>query len=206
VSEAEKKAARDAREDAAVPVDAADSTGAPPDADADPLPAEPALVLRDEFDRLRIERDDLLRSLVRLQADFENYRKRIERDRSAEYHRALGTAIEPILPVLDDLESALAAHRDAAYEKYREGFELIYRRLWAALAKLGLEPIEARGKKFDPHEHQAIDRVESLDQDDGTVLEVMRTGYRFRDRVLRPAMVRVAVHPSKIPPPSRMDN
>jgi len=153
-------------------------------------------VPREEFDALRAERDDLLKSLVRLQADFENYRKRIERDRAAEYHRAVSSAIEPILPALDDFERALEAHRDRAYEKYREGFEAIYRSLWAALAKLGLERIETAGKPFDPHEEQAVERVETHEHADNQVLAVLRPGYRFRDRVLRPAMVRVAVHPA----------
>ena len=171
---------------AAAPAD--DSAGAP-------AANAPAVVPRADFDALRTERDELLNSLVRLQADFENYRKRIERDRAAEYHRAVGTAIEPILPVLDDFERALETHRDPAYEKFREGFDLIYRRLWASLAKLGLKRIEAEGRPFDPHQHQAVERVESHDHPDGSVLAELAAGYTFHDRVLRPAMVRVAVHP-----------
>src|SRR5208282_3456050 len=140
----------------------------------DPPPAAPssppATVPREEFDAIRSERDDLLKSLVRLQADFENYRKRIERDRAAEHYRAVGTAIEAILPMLDDFERALETHRDPAYEKYREGFDLIYRRLWAALSKMGLERIEAEGKTFDPHQHQAVERVESTRHADGAVI------------------------------------
>ena len=162
-----------------------------------PAPASnQATVSREEFDAVRSERDDLLKSLVRLQADFENYRKRIERDRAAEHDRAVGTAIEAILPMLDDFERALETHRDPAYDKYREGFDLIFRRMWAALSKMGLQRIEAEGAIFNPHEHQAIERVESADHADGAILAVMSPGYRFRDRVLRPAMVRVAVHPA----------
>jgi molecular chaperone GrpE len=168
---------------------------APPAEDVAPAPAAPAVVARAEFDTLRAERDDLLNSLVRLQADFENYRKRIERDRAAEHHRAVAHAIEPILPVLDDFERALETHRDPGYEKFREGFDLIYRRLWGALAKLGLKRIESEGKQFDPHLHQAVERVESHDHPDGAVLAEFAAGYKFHDRVLRPAMVRVAVHP-----------
>jgi len=168
-----------------------------PPAGAIPAPAPNlAVVSREEFDAVRSERDDLLKSLVRLQADFENYRKRIERDRAAEHYRAIGTAIEAILPMLDDFERALETHREPSYEKYREGFDLIYRRLWAALSKMGLERIEAEGKTFNPHEHQAIERVESSDHADGAILAQLSPGYRFRDRVLRPAMVRVAVHPA----------
>jgi len=158
-------------------------------------PAAPEVVPREEFDAVRLERDDLIKSLVRLQADFENYRKRIDRDRAAEYHRAVGSAIEPLLPALDDFARALEAHRDPAYEKFREGFDRIYRRLWATLSKMGLQRIEAEGKPFDPHLHQAVERVESDREPDGTVLAELSPGYRFHDRVLRPAMVRVAVHP-----------
>ncbi|HUJ39121.1 MAG TPA: nucleotide exchange factor GrpE [Candidatus Acidoferrales bacterium] len=153
-------------------------------------------VARAEFDALRAERDELLNSLVRLQADFENYRKRIERDRAAEHHRAVASAIEPILPVLDDFERALETHRDPGYEKFRQGFDLIYRRLWAALHKLGLRRIEAAGKAFDPHLHQAVERVETREHADGAVLGELAPGYQFHERVLRPAMVRVAVHPA----------
>jgi molecular chaperone GrpE len=178
---------------------AASTAAEPPASSAVTAPAAPETVSREEFDAVRLERDDLLKSLVRLQADFENYRKRIERDRAAEYHRAVGSAIEPILPVLDDFARALEAHRDPAsdpaYTKFREGFDLIYRRLWATLSKMGLQRIEAEGKPFDPHEHQAVERIESPRDADGTVLAVLSPGYRFHDRVLRPAMVRVAVHP-----------
>ena len=173
----------------AVPAD-----DSPVGATSAPAPT-PATVSREEFDAVRSERDDLLKSLVRLQADFENYRKRIERDRAAEHYRAIGTAIEAILPMLDDFERALETHREPSYEKYREGFDLIYRRLWAALSKMGLERIEAEGKTFNPHEHQAVERIESAAHADGAILAQLSPGYRFRNRVLRPAMVRVAVHP-----------
>jgi molecular chaperone GrpE len=150
----------------------------------------------DALEQFRRDKEDLTRSLVRLQADFDNYRKRIDRDRAAESARTIAAVIEPLLPVLDGFERALAAHTDPAYEDYRKGFELIYRRLWDSLARLGLERIDALGKPFDPHVHQAVERVDSADHPDGTVLAEMQAGYRFRDRVLRPAMVRVAVHPA----------
>jgi molecular chaperone GrpE len=150
----------------------------------------------DALEQFRRDREDLTRSLQRLQADFDNYRKRIERDRATESSRSIALVVEQMLPVLDGFERALAAHTDPAYEDYRKGFDLIYRRLWESLARLGLERIEAAGKPFDPHVHQAVERVDSADHADGTVLAEMQAGYRFRDRVLRPAMVRVAVHPA----------
>jgi molecular chaperone GrpE len=174
-----------------------EAAGAPQNAGEElPVVVPAGAVSREEFDAVRAEREDLLNSLVRLQADFENYRKRIERDRAAEHYRAVGSAVEPILPILDDFERALETHRDPGYEKFREGFDLIYRRLWGALSKLGVKRIEAAGKQFDPHEHQAVERVESHDHPDGAVLAELAPGYRFHDRVLRPAMVRVAVHPA----------
>jgi molecular chaperone GrpE len=172
------------------------------DAGADPpAPEAPpsAAAAPDPLEVLRGEKDDLTRSLQRLQADFDNYRKRIERDRAAESSRAIGRAIEGLLPVLDGFERALAAHQDPEYQDYRQGFDLIYRRLWETLSRLGLERIEAEGKPFDPHVHQAVERVDSADHADGIVLGEMQAGYRFRDRVLRPAMVRVAVHPAPAP-------
>jgi len=157
---------------------------------------EAAAVL-EQLKQLTSEKDELRNSLVRLQADFANYRKRIERERSEDHRRSIGRLIEEILPALDALERALAAHDDPAYEDYRKGFELIYRQLWDALARHGLERIEAQGKPFDPHYHQAIERIESADHEDGTVIEVLQQGYRLKERVLRPAAVRVAVHPAQ---------
>jgi molecular chaperone GrpE len=180
---------------------AASAAAEPPPTSEITTPAAPEVVPREEFDAVRLERDDLLKSLVRLQADFENYRKRIERDRAAEYHRAVASAIEPVLPVLDDFARALDAHRDSSYGKFWEGFDLIYRRLWATLSKMGLQRIEAEGRPFDPHEHQAVERVESSEHADGTVLAELSAGYRFHERILRPAMVRVAVHPAAPPAP-----
>ena len=159
-------------------------------------PAPDAAALAEQVAKLQAEKDELWKSLVRRQADFENFRKRIERERHEHDQRALARTIEGLLPVLDAFERALAAHDDPTYAEYRKGFELIYRQLWDALARQGLERIEAEGKHFDPHLHHAIERVESEDHADGAVLEVLQRGYRLRERVLRPAIVRVAVHPS----------
>jgi molecular chaperone GrpE len=146
--------------------------------------------------KLQAEKQELLDSLVRRQADFENYRKRVERDRHHESRRGVAALVEGLLPVLDAFERALAAHDDPAYEDYRKGFQLIYRQLVDALTKHGLQRIETRGKAFDPHFHYAIERVESNDHPDGTVLEEFQAGYLFHDKVLRAAMVRVAIHPA----------
>jgi molecular chaperone GrpE len=149
----------------------------------------------EELAKLQAEKAELADTLVRRQADFENYRKRIERERKDESRRAQSRLIEDLLPVLDGFERALSAHDDPAYEEYRKGLELIYKGLWDTLARHGLERIDAAGKPFDPHVHQAIDRVETRDHPDGTVVEVLQEGYKIHDRVLRPSAVRVAMHP-----------
>jgi molecular chaperone GrpE len=156
-------------------------------------------VLAEQLAALKAEKEELWQTLVRRQADFENYRKRIEREHHEASRGAVARLIESLLPVLDAFERALAAHDDPAYEDYRKGFELIYRQLWEALARQGVERIEAEGKRFDPHVQQAIERVETDAYDDGTVIEVLQPGYRLREKVLRPATVRVAVHPSAKP-------
>jgi molecular chaperone GrpE len=151
--------------------------------------------LADMVAQLQAEKQELLDNLVRRQADFENYRKRIERERHHESRRGVASLMEELLPVLDAFERAVAAHDNPAYEDYRKGFQLIYRQLVDALVKHGLQRIETRGKAFDPHFHYAIERVESTEHPDGTVLEEFQAGYLFHDKVLRPAMVRVAIHP-----------
>jgi molecular chaperone GrpE len=148
-----------------------------------------------ELRKLSTDLDELRETLLRRQADFDNYRKRIERERGEEAKRATGRVIEALLPVLDGFEQALAAHREAEYENYRKGFELIYKQLLENVAKLGAERIDPAGKAFDPHLHQAVDRAETTEHADGSILQVFQPGYMFNGRVLRPAMVRVAVHP-----------
>ena len=167
--------------------------------DGDPKPTvAPAsdMGLSEQERRMLAEMEDLKNTLIRRQADFENYRKRIERERQQDRHRGVEAFIDALLPVLDGFDRALAAHGDAAYEEHRKGFELIDRQLHDVLAKRGLERIDAEGKAFDPNLHHAVERVESDQYPDGTVLEVLQTGYKFHDRVLRPAMVRVAAHPA----------
>ena len=146
--------------------------------------------------KLTADLEELRQTLLRRQADFENYRKRVEKERFEDSKRATARVIESLIPVIDGFEHALAAHREAEYENYRKGFELIYKQLLDNLAKLGAERVDPLGKLFDPHLHQAVDRAETADHEDGTILQVFQPGYVFHGRVLRPAMVRVAVHPS----------
>jgi molecular chaperone GrpE len=147
-----------------------------------------------EVAKLAADLQDLQQTLLRRQADFDNYRKRIERERAEDSKRYTARVIEALIPIIDGFEHALAAHREAEYENYRKGFELIYKQLVDNLAKLGVERTEPLGQRFDPHSHQAMDRTETDAAEDGTILQVYQPGYVFHGRVLRPAMVRVAVH------------
>jgi len=149
-----------------------------------------------EMAKLAADFDELRETLLRRQADFDNYRKRIEKERSEDSKRATARVIEGLIPVIDGFENALAAHRETEYENYRKGFELIYKQLLDNVTKLGVERIDPLGKPFDPHLHQALDRAETTEHADGTILQVFQPGYVFHGRVLRPAMVRVAVHPN----------
>jgi len=159
---------------------------------SDPPESAEASALAERVARLQAEKDELMQTLVRRQADFENYRKRVERERQDDRRHGTGRLIEDLLPVLDAFERALKAHDDPAYEEYLKGVELIYRQLWGALSRHGLERIDAAGKPFDPHYHQAIERVESSEHPEGTVLEVLQDGFLFHGRVIRPSIVRVS--------------
>jgi molecular chaperone GrpE len=149
-----------------------------------------------EMAKLAADLEELRQTLQRRQADFDNYRKRIEKERFEDSKRATARVIEGLIPVIDGFEHALAAHRETEYETYRKGFELIYKQLLDNIIKLGAERIDPVGKPFDPHLHQAMDRTETTEHADGIILQTYQPGYIFHGRVLRPAMVRVAVHPS----------
>jgi molecular chaperone GrpE len=170
------------------------SVGGDPESAAPPAGSQTALA--EEIQKLRAEKEDLLQTLVRRQADFENFRKRTERDRSEEGRRGVERLILDLIPVLDGFDRALHAHEDPAYEEYRKGITLIRKQLWDALVRHGVQRVDAADKMFDPHVHQAIERVESRDFPDGLIVDVFQDGYTFHGRVLRPAIVRVAIHPT----------
>lgn len=143
-----------------------------------------------ELEKLKVERDALLDRLARLQAEFENARKRSAREQQEFREYALTEAVKGLLPVLDSFERALQV--SANESDLRGGVELIYKQLEDALAKLGLRPIPAKGEPFDPHLHQAIEMVDTTEADDHQVLEELQRGYKLKDRLLRPSMVKVA--------------
>ena len=154
---------------------------------------QPADAVREERDNLKAERDELKELLLRRQAEFDNFRKRSERDRTEFAQYAGMELVRELLPVLDDFERALKV--ETADTEYSKGVAMIYNRLFEALKKQGLEPIDTTGATFDPHLHQAIERVETTDAEDHAVLGEFQRGYNFKGKLLRPAMVKVAVKP-----------
>ena len=146
-----------------------------------------------ELQKLRAERDSLLDRLARAQAEFENARRRAVKEQQEFRDYAAADAIKSLLPAMDSLERALQVKADAA--DLRNGVELIYKQLQDALAKLGVKAIAAKGEQFDPHVHEAIEMVETSDAADHEVIEELQRGYKIKDRLLRPAMVKVAKNP-----------
>jgi molecular chaperone GrpE len=148
-----------------------------------------------EIERLKAERDSLFERLARLQAEFENYRKRQWREQQEFRDYALADALKSLLPILDSFDRALAS--DGAGGEFRAGIELIHRQFEDTLAKLGVTPVRAQGERFDPNLHQAVQMVETTEAEDNHVIEELQRGYKIKERLLRPAMVRVARNPGK---------
>lgn len=151
--------------------------------------------LKAQVEQLRQERDQLLDRLARLQAEFENARKRAEREKAEYRDYATGNVVEQFLPVLDHFELALKA--TGSVDQLRTGVELIVKQMEDVLKQLQVLPVPAVGEPFDPHQHEALGTVEREDIPDQHVAEEIRRGYRLRERLLRPAMVRVATNPKQ---------
>ena len=143
-----------------------------------------------EVEKLKAERDALLDRLARLQAEFDNARKRAVREQQEFREYAAADFIKNILPILDSFERALKAEGDSS--DFRNGIELIYRQFQDALQKIGVQPIVSMGRPFDPRVHEAIEMVDTTEVPDHHVLDELQRGYKYKDRLLRPAMVRVA--------------
>jgi len=178
---------QEAREEAAP---AAEEPGQDTALEAAPAAPDP-VVLVAERDRALAEKQEIWDRLLRAQAEMENSRKRSTREKEEVLQFAAMETIRTLLPALDDFERALKIPADG--EEYRKGIELIYKRVHDTLVRAGLSPIQAQGKRFDPHLHQAVDTIKTEDQEDQTVVEEYQRGYEFKGRLLRPAMVRVAV-------------
>jgi molecular chaperone GrpE len=153
----------------------------------------PTEAVNDELTKAVEEREQLRDRLLRTTAEFDNYRKRVDRDRKDMTDRAAEAILTEILPIIDDLERALAAEDTGeGADAYRRGVELIHRQLLDLLTRRGVTPIDTTGAGFDPHLHQAVSSEPSADHREGEIIEEFRRGYRLGDRLLRPAMVKVA--------------
>ena len=166
--------------------------------DEAPLPQETANESgpEDELERLAVEARDMRSLAQRKQAEFENYRKRMERERGETAQYAAADVIREILPVLDNLERAMEAANASPggdESQLREGVEIICKQFRDTLDKLGLSEVDAKDAAFDPHVHEAVGRVETDEHPEGTVIAVLQKGYKFKDRLLRPSMVSVSL-------------
>jgi molecular chaperone GrpE len=160
--------------------------------DAQETPAATDTETAAALEAVRKEKDALQDRLLRTAAEFDNYRKRVDRDRRDQADAAVADALEDVLPILDNLERALQAPAGEDVDAYRKGVELIHRQMLDLIRKRGVKPIEAVGADFDPNYHQAVAQEVSADHRDGEVMEELRRGYMLGDRLLRPAMVKVA--------------
>lgn len=154
------------------------------------VPVETTTVPQEEYDRLKAERDLLFDRLARLQAEFDNARKREAKERADFRDYSVANAVEQFLPVLDNFQLALKSQGSA--EQLRTGVELIVKQMEEVLRSLNVQPVETVGAPFDPRVHEALEMVERNDLPDHQVFEEVRRGYRIRERLLRPALVRVA--------------
>jgi molecular chaperone GrpE len=152
--------------------------------------------LESEMEALRAEKASYLDRLARLQAEFDNFRKRSVKEQQDFRDYALAEALKSLLPILDSLDRALKTNA-ASVEDFRSGIELIDKQFHDSLARLGVEPIPAAGEVFDPNLHQAVQMVDTDEVEDHHVIDELQRGYRIKDRLLRPAMVRVANNPKK---------
>jgi molecular chaperone GrpE len=158
--------------------------------------AEDLPALRADLEKIQAERNLLLDRMARLQAEFDNARKRAAREQQEYKDFALSDAIKNLLPILDSFDRALQT-KVQKQEDFRSGVELIRKQLHDALEKLGLRPIPAKGEPFDPRLHEAIEMVDTDKVEDNHVVEELQRGYKLKDRLLRPAMVRVARNSKK---------
>lgn len=170
-----------------------DLDNAPMDVEHELPQADPAADTAEapELEKLRTENAFLLERLARLQAEFENFRKRNQREQQEFRDYALTDTLKQLLPILDSLDRAVKTESKSV-EDFRSGIELIDRQFHDVLTRLGVEPIQAQGQPFDPSLHHAIQMVETTDVPDHHVIDELQRGYRLRERVLRPAMVRVS--------------
>jgi len=160
---------------------------------------DPLAALQAQIETMTQERATLYDQLLRRQAEFENYRRRVDRERSETYTRARAEVLLELLPVIDNFERALASLENSGgdAESLRHGVELIHKQFKDALTKFGLEPVESVGQTFDPHVHEAV-TIEPTDKHkENTIIEEFQRGYKLGEKLLRPAKVKVASSPER---------
>jgi len=160
----------------------------------------PLTRLQADLEAAKAESEQLRDRFLRKAAELENFRKRTERERAEGSNLTKGTVLIEFLPILDACERALKSFQhdrgaQLKLQNYREGVELLYKQLSDTLNRLGVVPFETKGQQFDPHLHEALSHLESSEFEDNTVIEELRRGYRFKERLLRPAQVIVASRP-----------
>ena len=158
--------------------------------------ADPSSSLKTELEQMRGERDQLLDRLARLQAEFENSRRREVKERKDARDYAVQSAVEPFLGVMDNFQLALKA--EGTLEQLRAGVELILKQMEEALRGLNVQPVETVGTQFDPRIHEALGSIETTEFPDHQVLEEIRRGYKLREKLLRPALVRIASNGAQV--------
>ncbi|MDE3105587.1 MAG: nucleotide exchange factor GrpE [Acidobacteriota bacterium] len=152
--------------------------------------------LQAEVEKMKAERDQLIDRLARLQAEFDNARKREVKERADARDYTISNTVEPFLGVMDNFQLALRA--EGSVDQLRSGVELILKQMEEALRGLNVQAVEAVGAQFDPRIHEALGSIETNEHPDHQVLEEIRRGYRIREKLLRPALVRIAVNPSQV--------
>ena len=157
---------------------------------------DPSEAMKAELEQVKGERDQLLDRLARLQAEFENSRRRETKERQDVRDYAVQNAVEPFLGVIDNFKLALSSQ--GSVEQLRAGVELIVRQMDEALKGLNVQPVETVGTQFDPRVHEALGSIETAEHPDHQVIEEIRKGYKLRDKLLRPALVKIAVNSKQV--------
>jgi molecular chaperone GrpE len=164
------------------------------------VPEDPTAQLQADLNAAKAEAAEWQDRFLRKAAEFENYRKRSDKEKTDSITLAKSSVLLEFLPIADACERALKSIREskstpAGIEQFREGVELLYKQVADTLTRAGVVPMEVEGKRFDPHMHEAFSREETLERDEDTIIRELRRGYLFRNKLLRPAQVVVAVRP-----------
>ncbi|MBN1569091.1 MAG: nucleotide exchange factor GrpE [Acidobacteria bacterium] len=163
-------------------------------------PSDPLVQLQADLNEAKSEVAEWQDRFLRKAAEFENYRKRMEKEKADAMMLAKSSVLIEFLPILDACERGLKSFEGiqnppAGIQQYQEGIELLYKHVLDTLSRIGVVPMETEGKQFDPHLHEALSREETFESEENTVVKELRRGYLFKDKLLRPAQVIVAVHP-----------